>query len=143
MLMQDAEHGILDLNKAAEELHVQKRRIYDITNVLEGIGLIEKKQKNNIQWKGVSSNLGSNSAGQTSLQKQIESSKEKEEKLDVEIQKTRESSGNLIEDKEIDEYGNEVPLPELAAVARRNQAPEQQNLGLLERSLLICGELVH
>lgn len=29
----------------------QKRRIYDITNVLEGIGLIEKKSKNSIQWK--------------------------------------------------------------------------------------------
>jgi len=28
---------------------VQKRRIYDITNVLEGIQLIEKKSKNNIQ----------------------------------------------------------------------------------------------
>lgn len=28
---------------------VQKRRIYDITNVLEGIGLIEKQSKNNIQ----------------------------------------------------------------------------------------------
>ena len=32
-------------------LQVQKRRIYDITNVLEGINLIEKKSKNNIQWK--------------------------------------------------------------------------------------------
>ena len=31
---------------------VQKRRIYDITNVLEGIGLLDKKSKNNIQWKG-------------------------------------------------------------------------------------------
>ena len=31
---------------------MQKRRIYDITNVLEGIGLIDKKSKNNIQWKG-------------------------------------------------------------------------------------------
>ena len=30
----------------------QKRRIYDITNVLEGIGLIEKKNKNCIQWRG-------------------------------------------------------------------------------------------
>lgn len=30
----------------------QKRRIYDITNVLEGIGLIEKKNKNCIQWQG-------------------------------------------------------------------------------------------
>lgn len=33
-------------------MQVQKRRIYDITNVLEGIGLIEKKSKNNIQWRG-------------------------------------------------------------------------------------------
>ncbi|CAF3363359.1 unnamed protein product [Rotaria sp. Silwood1] len=30
----------------------QKRRIYDITNVLEGIGLIEKQSKNTIKWKG-------------------------------------------------------------------------------------------
>jgi hypothetical protein len=33
------------------DVQVQKRRIYDITNVLEGIGLIEKKSKNNIQWR--------------------------------------------------------------------------------------------
>jgi len=38
--------------KAADTLAVrQKRRIYDITNVLEGIGLIEKKSKNSIQWR--------------------------------------------------------------------------------------------
>jgi transcription factor E2F3 len=43
--------GAVDLNVAAEALGVQKRRIYDITNVLEGIGLIEKKSKNHIQWK--------------------------------------------------------------------------------------------
>lgn len=35
----------------AHDVQVQKRRIYDITNVLEGIGLIEKKSKNNIQWR--------------------------------------------------------------------------------------------
>ncbi|KAI4872481.1 hypothetical protein NFI96_017472 [Prochilodus magdalenae] len=41
------------LTNAADSLAVkQKRRIYDITNVLEGIGLIEKKTKNTIQWKG-------------------------------------------------------------------------------------------
>jgi len=45
--------GLLDLNEAAVILNVQKRRIYDITNVLEGIGLVEKKSKNTIQWKCV------------------------------------------------------------------------------------------
>jgi len=51
-LIQSAPDGTLDLNKAATILDVQKRRIYDITNVLEGIGLIEKKSKNCIFWKG-------------------------------------------------------------------------------------------
>ena len=41
----------VDLNRAAAELGVQKRRIYDITNVLEGIGLISKEGKNFVTWK--------------------------------------------------------------------------------------------
>merc|ERR1712096_364408 len=46
-LLQEAEDGVLDLKVAADTLNVrQKRRIYDITNVLEGIGLIEKSIKN-------------------------------------------------------------------------------------------------
>ena len=49
--LQEAEEGLLDLKVAADMLQVkQKRRIYDITNVLEGIGLIEKRNKNCIQW---------------------------------------------------------------------------------------------
>ena len=40
------------MNEAVKELHVQKRRIYDITNVLEGIGYIEKPSKNKIRWVG-------------------------------------------------------------------------------------------
>ncbi|XP_059635674.1 transcription factor E2FC [Cornus florida] len=51
-LIQEAKDGTLDLNKTADVLEVQKRRIYDITNVLEGIGLIEKTTKNHIRWKG-------------------------------------------------------------------------------------------
>ncbi|XP_072567355.1 transcription factor E2F5 isoform X1 [Paramormyrops kingsleyae] len=55
-LLQEAEDGVLDLKAAADILAVrQKRRIYDITNVLEGVGLIEKKTKNIIQWKGENS----------------------------------------------------------------------------------------
>jgi len=50
-LLHASPDGVLDLNEAAETLHVQKRRIYDITNVLEGVGLITKASKNHIRWK--------------------------------------------------------------------------------------------
>lgn len=63
-LIQAAQEGVLDLNQAATMLGVQKRRIYDITNVLEGIGLIEKRSKNNIQWKGMGSNSSTNMAAE-------------------------------------------------------------------------------
>lgn len=50
--LQSKPAGMVDLNQCAEDLKVtQKRRIYDITNVLEGIGLISKKNKNVIFWK--------------------------------------------------------------------------------------------
>lgn len=49
-LLSRSADGVVDLNWAAEVLKVQKRRIYDITNVLEGIQLISKKSKNHIQW---------------------------------------------------------------------------------------------
>jgi len=34
------------------KLEVQKRRIYDITNVLEGIDMINKTIKNKVKWIG-------------------------------------------------------------------------------------------
>lgn len=53
-LIEQAPNGIVDLNETAGRLKVQKRRIYDITNVLEGVGVIEKKGKNSIQWQAQS-----------------------------------------------------------------------------------------
>ena len=50
-ILRASPQGVLDLNKATEMLDVQKRRIYDITNVLEGIGVIQKEAKNNIRWR--------------------------------------------------------------------------------------------
>ena len=48
-LLTKSRDGTIDLNDAVDLLHVQKRRIYDITNVLEGIGYIKKFTKNKIQ----------------------------------------------------------------------------------------------
>ena len=41
----------ININDLVNDLGVKKRRIYDITNVLQGIGYIEKKGKNEISWK--------------------------------------------------------------------------------------------
>jgi hypothetical protein len=49
-LLCTTDSGVLDLNECSQKLQVQKRRLYDITNVLEGAGLLEKKSKNHVQW---------------------------------------------------------------------------------------------
>ncbi len=42
----------IEVNQAAEVMKVKKRRIYDISNVLEGIGLVDRPTKNKIRWIG-------------------------------------------------------------------------------------------
>uniref|UniRef100_UPI0037E75287 transcription factor E2F5-like n=1 Tax=Semicossyphus pulcher TaxID=241346 RepID=UPI0037E75287 len=52
-MLQEAEEGVLDLKDAVKVLAVgKKRRIYDITNVLEGVGLIVKISKSTVKWRG-------------------------------------------------------------------------------------------
>ncbi|GAB4824637.1 hypothetical protein Ancab_007509 [Ancistrocladus abbreviatus] len=99
-LIKHAEDGILDLNKAADTLEVQKRRIYDITNVLEGIGLIEKKLKNRIQWKGLDvSRQGDLDDNVASLQLEVENLSMEERRLDEQIREMQERLRELSEDE--------------------------------------------
>jgi len=49
-LIKTTKDGELDLNSAASSLNVQKRRVYDIVNVLEGIKIVTKTSKNRIRW---------------------------------------------------------------------------------------------
>ncbi|EFJ09877.1 hypothetical protein SELMODRAFT_229421 [Selaginella moellendorffii] len=99
-LIDQAEDGVLDLNNAADTLHVQKRRIYDITNVLEGIGLIEKKLKNRIRWKGLGLSVAdSDSTGLlSSLQSEVDDLHAQEESLDEKIRAMREKLKTMCED---------------------------------------------
>ncbi|RWR83636.1 transcription factor E2FA-like protein [Cinnamomum micranthum f. kanehirae] len=99
-LIKHAEDGILDLNKAAGTLEVQKRRIYDITNVLEGIGLIEKKLKNRIRWKGLDvSRPGEIDSDATILQAEVENLSMKEQRLDDQIREMQERLRDMSEDE--------------------------------------------
>ncbi|XP_050541791.1 transcription factor E2F2-like [Daktulosphaira vitifoliae] len=94
-LLESSVDGVVDLNIASEKLDVQKRRIYDITNVLEGIGILEKKSKNNIQWKG-GNMYGSD---KNTVQQDIDIMKAKEEELDKLIINTERDIKQLTEDK--------------------------------------------
>lgn len=99
-LLKGAPGGMVDLNNAAETLEVQKRRIYDITNVLEGIGLIEKKLKNNIRWKGIDdSRPGEVSDDMSILQGDIEALTLQEHSLDGQISEMRDKLRELTEDE--------------------------------------------
>ncbi|XP_045469972.1 transcription factor E2F2-like [Harmonia axyridis] len=95
ILLETSPNGVVDLNKASQDLKVQKRRIYDITNVLEGIGIVEKKSKNNIQWKGGS--FKGNSYGK--LYSELKELENQENALDKMIQSAETELRNLNDDK--------------------------------------------
>eukprot|EP00250_Pteridium_aquilinum_P004233 c14459_g1_i1 orf=157-1623(-) len=98
-LLKEADDGVLDLNKAADTLHVQKRRIYDITNVLEGVGLIEKKLKNRIRWKGLDATNSMEMNEAACLQAELESCVLEESRLDNFIKEARERLRIISEDE--------------------------------------------
>ncbi|ELU08013.1 hypothetical protein CAPTEDRAFT_1695 [Capitella teleta] len=100
-LLQEAPDGVLDLKSAAEQLNVrQKRRIYDITNVLEGIGLIEKRSKNSIQWKGAGPSANSRDVTDRldSLREEILLLEHQEAILDQHKQWVQQSIHNVTDD---------------------------------------------
>ncbi|XP_009950411.1 PREDICTED: transcription factor E2F5, partial [Leptosomus discolor] len=91
----------LRLWKAADTLAVrQKRRIYDITNVLEGIDLIEKKSKNSIQWKGVGAGCNTKEVIDRLryLEAEIEDLELKEKELDQQKLWLQQSIKNVMDD---------------------------------------------
>ncbi|CAH1104270.1 unnamed protein product [Psylliodes chrysocephalus] len=110
-LLKRSTGGVLDLKIAADLLAVrQKRRIYDITNVLEGIGLIEKKSKNSIQWKPYTCKClpGTNTQEFTvkiaDLKKKISKLNDYEHELDLHRLWIEQSIRNTTEDLETRKY---------------------------------------
>ena len=78
---------------------MQKRRIYDITNVLEGIGLVSKGTKNHIVWCGDSANdAGRSSEARVQGEKHVAKLKRKEVLLDRLLEQARARSSQMVAD---------------------------------------------
>ncbi|KAM7410877.1 hypothetical protein PAMA_021036 [Pampus argenteus] len=103
-LLSQSADGVVDLNWASQVLDVQKRRIYDITNVLEGIQLISKKSKNNIQWLGNRID-GALVSRHKELQREVCDLTEAEEQLDELISKCNLQLRLLTEDPQNKKLG--------------------------------------
>ncbi|XP_040891359.1 transcription factor E2F4-like [Toxotes jaculatrix] len=100
-LLQEAEGGQLDLKEAVRVLAVgQKRRIYDITNVLEGIGLIVKISKSTVKWIGTmpGENACELTKRLTQLKSEVEDLEQKELMLDQQRLWVEQSIRNTTED---------------------------------------------
>lgn len=97
-LIKSTKDGELDLNSAATSLNVQKRRVYDIVNVLEGINIVTKTSKNRIRWtqwagdgdKSASSDM------RLQLEREIIGVEAEIEKLDTELDSVEEAVSQLI-----------------------------------------------
>ncbi|NXO72145.1 E2F6 factor, partial [Phainopepla nitens] len=104
-LLKKAPDGVLDLNEVATTLGVRKRRVYDITNVLDGIDLIQKRSKNLIQWIG--NNLDQvvgKAPEQQNLKDELSDLSAMEEALDELIKDCAHQIFELTDDKENAKY---------------------------------------
>ena len=104
----------ININDLVNELSVKKRRIYDITNVLQGIGFLQKSGKNEIIWtktinnKSKSKKKSSNSkkVNQSNKQKSnIEILEQEKFKLDTDINSFKDEFNSIAKKEEFPKYG--------------------------------------
>ena len=105
----------ININDLVDDLNVKKRRIYDITNVLQGIGYIEKNGKNEIKWNNNYNNvknlINKNSLPEKYLSNynkfklELDELKREDEKLEDELNKYREEFNYISRKKDFPKYG--------------------------------------
>ena len=96
----------ININDLVDELQVKKRRIYDITNVLQGIGYLQKSGKNEIVW---TKTIGNKAKSKKKLSQKKVNNKQKINKEQLELEKEQYES-------EINNYKEEFN-----SIAKKNE----------------------
>jgi hypothetical protein len=121
-LLREAGQGHVDLNKAAAKLNVRKRRVYDITNVLEGVELIEQVRacvvcceclsrlspqtsKNFVRWKRKAHENSSGGSDNQALQRRLEEARAEREALTTTLSELERKVGAQLEEAERSDWG--------------------------------------
>ena len=102
--IRDQNKSIININEIVEKLKVKKRRIYDITNVLQGIGYIKKRGKNEIIWIQKKRVKKNNLEQSYNIKEYIKELKEKNKDLSDTIGKFREEFNWLSNKKDFQKY---------------------------------------
>ncbi|XP_063547384.1 transcription factor E2F2 [Cydia strobilella] len=152
-LLKSSPNGVLDLNIAAEHLSVQKRRIYDITNVLEGIGILEKRSKNNIQWKCGSAACGGEQARARRLRREVRALATREARVSRDVDSAELALGRLSADhgalayityadlRSIKDFRNQTVIPIKAPPDTRLSVPHPDEKGYMIHLKSLSGEI--
>ena len=106
------ESAKININDLVNDLSVKKRRIYDITNVLQGIGFIDKNGKNEINWikgyknnKGDSNSLPSNYiSNYNNLKIELENLKKENQEIEDKLNKFKEEFNLLSIKQDFSKY---------------------------------------
>ncbi|KAJ3703603.1 hypothetical protein LUZ61_007308 [Rhynchospora tenuis] len=133
-LFNKAPDSSLDLNEAAEALKISKRRLYDITNVLEGIGLVEKKRKNAICWNRNAQEVANSEMDDSvaTLKASFEDFNSKEHELDERISEMQGRIKKFVEDEKKSLFLTENDLKALPCFKNQTlivvKAPQETTL---------------
>ena len=102
----------VNINELVKELKVKKRRIYDITNVLEGIGYVQKHAKNEISWIRTEVLNNFSNSLLYNLKQDINNKKNEflelekiNKSLDIEIEKIKDEFNLISQEEDFNQYG--------------------------------------
>lgn len=133
-LIRESSNGAVELTDTANKFGIIRRRLYDITNVLDGAGLLKKVTKNRVQWRGPRISSEEDQQAAEAVRKELGKLESEEAELDEALQTLNDEIDSLLEC-----FPNGIPAQAIADVRPSNyilvvQAPKGTELRVPDAS---------